>query len=130
MLILTRRTRESLRIGDSIKVTVVGVLDDQIQIRVEAPDGLAIRPYETEGFSTGGRNIAAGRCCWHCQHYVRPYNGPRVQLDGEPRSLCMVDRQPNHYAPKYQLQPGDKPMEPDGYCDRFEMDRPPALRRE
>lgn len=37
MLILTRRTGESLQIGDDIKATILGINGCQVKIGVEAP---------------------------------------------------------------------------------------------
>ena len=37
MLILTRRTGESLKIGDDIRVTVLGVRGNQIRMGIHAP---------------------------------------------------------------------------------------------
>ena len=37
MLILTRRTGESLKIGDDIRVTVLGVRSNQIRMGIHAP---------------------------------------------------------------------------------------------
>jgi len=37
MLILTRRVTESLRIGEEITVTVLGVKGNQVRIGIEAP---------------------------------------------------------------------------------------------
>lgn len=37
MLILTRRVGESLNIGDSIKITLLGIKGNQIRVGIEAP---------------------------------------------------------------------------------------------
>ncbi|MFW0095371.1 MAG: carbon storage regulator CsrA, partial [Coxiella endosymbiont of Haemaphysalis qinghaiensis] len=42
MLILTRRISESVIIGDSVKVTVLGVKGNQIRIGIEAPKDVSI----------------------------------------------------------------------------------------
>ena len=46
MLILTRRFREILRIGDDIKVHVLGVKGSQIRIGVEAPKEVRVHRKE------------------------------------------------------------------------------------
>jgi carbon storage regulator len=46
MLILTRRLRESLRVGDNIKVHVVAVKGGQIRIGVEAPKDVPVHREE------------------------------------------------------------------------------------
>lgn len=64
-------------------------------------------------------------CCWHCRHYVRPI--PVVgMLDGPATEICTVDRHGPSYRPSDQWQDGDKPVLPDDYCDRFEIDPLPT----
>lgn len=46
MLILTRRIGETLVIGDSVKVTVLGVKGHQVRIGVEAPSDVAVHRIE------------------------------------------------------------------------------------
>jgi carbon storage regulator len=42
MLILTRRTGESLRIGDDVEVTVMAVNGSQVRIGIKAPRSVAV----------------------------------------------------------------------------------------
>jgi carbon storage regulator len=42
MLVLTRKTGESINIGDSILVTVVSVENGQVKLGIEAPGGVKI----------------------------------------------------------------------------------------
>ncbi len=42
MLVLTRREGESLRIGTSVRVTVVALAAGQVRIGVEAPDDIMV----------------------------------------------------------------------------------------
>ncbi|MBN2688600.1 MAG: carbon storage regulator CsrA [Deltaproteobacteria bacterium] len=46
MLILTRKLGESIRIGDSIRITVSDVKGKQIRIGIEAPDDIAVHREE------------------------------------------------------------------------------------
>ena len=46
MLILTRRIGESLQIGDNIKVTVLSVRGNQIQLGIDAPPEVAVHREE------------------------------------------------------------------------------------
>ena len=41
MLILTRRVGESLRIGDEVSVTVLGIKGSQVRIGVNAPESVS-----------------------------------------------------------------------------------------
>lgn len=46
MLILTRRTGESLQIGDDIKATILGVNGCQVKIGIEAPRNVDVHREE------------------------------------------------------------------------------------
>ena len=46
MLILTRRTNESLMIGDDVVVTVLGSKGNQVRIGVDAPDDVEVHREE------------------------------------------------------------------------------------
>ncbi len=42
MLILTRRTGQSINIGDTIKITILGYNQGQVKFGIEAPDDIKI----------------------------------------------------------------------------------------
>ena len=42
MLILTRRTDESLIINDNVKLTVLGIRGNQVRLGIDAPDDVGI----------------------------------------------------------------------------------------
>lgn len=46
MLILTRRTGESIMIGDDVVVTVLGVKGNQVRIGVDAPKEMTVNREE------------------------------------------------------------------------------------
>lgn len=52
MLVLSRKERERIRLGDSIVLTVVQVSGDRVRLGVEAPADVLILREELEPFST------------------------------------------------------------------------------
>jgi carbon storage regulator len=46
MLILTRRNGETLKIGDEISVTVLGVKGNQVRLGVDAPNDVSVHREE------------------------------------------------------------------------------------
>ncbi len=46
MLILTRRTGESVMIGDDVSITILGIMDKQVRIGVDAPKDIAVHREE------------------------------------------------------------------------------------
>ena len=46
MLILTRRVGESLRIGDDVSVTVLGIKGSQVRLGVNAPKSVSVHREE------------------------------------------------------------------------------------
>lgn len=46
MLLLTRRTGESLVIGDNITITILSIKGNQIRIGIEAPKDIAVNREE------------------------------------------------------------------------------------
>ena len=46
MLILTRKVNESLKVGDDVTVTVLGVKGSQIRIGISAPRNVAVHREE------------------------------------------------------------------------------------
>ena len=46
MLILTRRTNETLMIGDDVKITVLNVEGNQVRIGIDAPHDVAVHRQE------------------------------------------------------------------------------------
>lgn len=58
MLILTRRVGETLMIGDSVTVTILGVKGNQVRVGITAPKDVAV--HREEIFQRIGREFAAG----------------------------------------------------------------------
>lgn len=46
MLILTRRIKESLIVGDDIQVTILGVKGNQVRMGIEAPKQISVHREE------------------------------------------------------------------------------------
>lgn len=67
MLILTRRVGETLMIGDSVTVTVLGVKGNQVRIGITAPKDVAVhreeifqRIQKDDGTVSAGSEASAG----------------------------------------------------------------------
>ena len=50
MLVLSRRERERIKLGDAIVVTVVKVSKDKVRLGIEAPSNLLVLREELEPF--------------------------------------------------------------------------------
>ena len=61
MLILTRKARESLMIGDDITVTVLGVKGSQVRIGIEAPGEVGVYREEVYRRGRGGNGRTGPR---------------------------------------------------------------------
>lgn len=46
MLVLTRKKKESIRVGDDIAITVLGIEGDQVKLGIDAPDHIDIHRQE------------------------------------------------------------------------------------
>jgi carbon storage regulator len=46
MLILTRRVGETIKIGDDIEITVLGIKGNQVRVGIDAPDDVSIHREE------------------------------------------------------------------------------------
>ncbi len=46
MLILTRRSGQTIFIGDEVRLTVLGIKGDQVRIGIEAPKAVAVHREE------------------------------------------------------------------------------------
>lgn len=58
MLILTRRVGETLMIGDSVTVTILGVKGNQVRVGITAPKDVAV--HREEIFQRIGKESAPG----------------------------------------------------------------------
>jgi carbon storage regulator len=71
MLILTRRQRESLKIGDDVTITILAVNSNQVRVGIEAPKNIAVHREEIY------ERIRAERSAGHC-----------LDRDGHPDDDC------------------------------------------
>jgi carbon storage regulator len=55
MLVLSRKERERIRLGDSIVVTIVRVSGDKVRIGIEAPPDVLVLRDELESREGGAR---------------------------------------------------------------------------
>ena len=60
MLSLTRKTGESIHVGDRICITVQGVRGNRVQLGIEAPRDVNVRRYETYAAAIAQHNKENG----------------------------------------------------------------------
>lgn len=60
MLVLTRKTDESIVIGEDIKITLLHIDSDRVRIGIEAPRNLRIFRFETLSKIKEENQLAAG----------------------------------------------------------------------
>jgi carbon storage regulator len=59
MLVLSRRERERIKLGDSIVVTVVRVAGDKVRLGIEAPADVLVLREELESRGERTANVSA-----------------------------------------------------------------------
>lgn len=61
MLVLTRKTNQSIMIGDDVEVSVLSVSGDKVRIGIDAPRDVAVFRKEVyESIEEGGERITRG----------------------------------------------------------------------
>lgn len=63
MLVLSRRSQESICIGDDIRVTVVKVKGNRVSLGIEAPAEVPVHRFEVERCITAEARDADSRQC-------------------------------------------------------------------
>ena len=53
MLVLSRREKQKIKVGDSIIITIVRVSGDKVRVGIEAPSNVLVLRDELEAFPTG-----------------------------------------------------------------------------
>jgi carbon storage regulator len=62
MIVMQRIEDESLVIGDDIILTVIEVREDEVQVRIEYPEGVAVHPGEVyEALQSHARTVSETR---------------------------------------------------------------------
>ena len=60
MLVLSRRERERIRLGDAIVITVVRVTGDRVRLGIEAPSDMLVLREELQSRQALSRTPSAG----------------------------------------------------------------------
>ena len=104
MLILTRRIGETLKIGDEIEVTDLGINGQQIRLGIEAPKEMPVHReevWERIRLQEAGQRKGAPPTAWRGFFFAG--NEPRAQwYPGallQPRDACQIHTNCNALAP-------------------------------
>ena len=74
MLVLTRRSRESLKVGDDVTITILGIKGDSVRIGVSAPRSVTV--HREEIYERIQHEIAA-RPHWALEEVDEPSAGSK-----------------------------------------------------
>ena len=61
MLVLTRKSNQSIRIGDDIEVSVLAITGDKVRIGIEAPRSVPVLRSEVYSEKQGPRDLSERR---------------------------------------------------------------------
>ena len=86
MLVLTRKSNQSIMIGDDIEVSVLSIMGEKVRIGIQAPRDIPVfrkEVYLEIQEERGGVGVAVG----DSQRTTEPAGGLRAQVDDELRKL-------------------------------------------
>ncbi|UGS34670.1 carbon storage regulator CsrA [Capillimicrobium parvum] len=86
MLVLTRKSNQSIMIGDDIEVSVLSIMGEKVRIGIQAPRDIPVfrkEVYLEIQEERGGVGVAVG----DARRTTEPAGGLRAQVDDELRKL-------------------------------------------
>lgn len=100
MLILTRKPGETIRIGDNISISVLGVSGQQVRLGITAPEAVEVHREEIYQRIQAGVNQGGIRCIPDSQVQGQSSQAPAAEQDG---ATPAAPPPPRQHEERFQL---------------------------
>ena len=122
MLVLTRKSNQSIMIGDDIEVSVLSIMGEKVRIGIQAPRDIPVFRKEVY-LEIQQENVAAGATC-----ACRGRRRAQASDDEQPASLRLGECSAEHVVQRGEHRPRDEDGRPEQHeHEQDEAHRPVAM---